>query len=345
MKKIFKTIIPSTLVGFFLYAYLFFSETGQLPLKSNHFPDIVFIIGVSNLLGFSIYYFNQFLFTIRYIKKRSFARILSGIILNYILILVVCSLCFRFYAFAYTKGLYSDFYEDHFSSVLRFYILSLVAVFLFVLIDFLIRSYQQFENAKVKAVQLAREQSELQLDAFKMQLSPHFLFNNLNTLSHLIYQNPETSEKYIRNLSKTYDYILKNSKLDLVQLEEELTFIKAYSYLLNIRFQDSLKISIDVDESKNTQLIPPLSLQLLVENAVKHNALSPKAELNIEVRLVNNYIQVKNNLLKTPVNLKSNKLGLKNLKRRYSFFTQELINIAENEYFTVRIPLIKSYGK
>jgi len=345
MKKILKTILPSTLIGFFLYVYLFFSKTGEFPLKTNHFPDIVFIIGVSNLLGFSIYYFNQFLCKQGYLRARNFARIFLGITFNYLIVVIISSLCFRFYAFAYTKGSYSEFYEEQVSSVLRFFILGFVVIFLFVLIDFLIRSYQQFEQAKVMAVQLAREQSELQLDAFKLQLSPHFLFNNLNTLSHLIYQNPQTTENYIRNLSKTYDYILKNSKLDLVQLNDELTFIKAYSYLLNIRFQDSLEISVDVDKSKSSRLIPPLSLQLLIENAVKHNVASPQEKLNIEIKLVNNYIQVKNNLLKKPTNLKSNKLGIKNLKRRYSFFTNELINIVVNEYFTVRVPLIKSYGK
>ncbi|NJO91201.1 MAG: histidine kinase [Chloroflexia bacterium] len=194
------------------------------------------------------------------------------------------------------------------------------------------------------SVQISREQSELQLDAFKMQLSPHFLFNNLNTLSHLIYQSPSTTEKYIRNLAKTYDYILKNSHLDLVPLQEEITFIKAYSYLLNIRFQDSLDISIEAGETETNYLLPPLSLQLLVENAVKHNAASPNEKLNVVLKLDKNYIEVKNNMLKPPKNLISSKVGLKNLKKRYSFFTEKLVEILINEYFIVRVPLIRKHG-
>jgi two-component system LytT family sensor kinase len=330
MKRFIKIIAASTFIGLFLYTYLFFSETGNYPVKQDNFPDLLFIIGVSNLAGFCLFYFNQFLCNSNYLKKRNFSRILFGIVLNFLLIILVCSLCFGFYSFAYTKFTYSEFYNMHAGAAVRFYILTFVTVFLFVLVDFSIRSFQQFQKAKVLSVQIAREQSELQLDAFKMQLSPHFLFNNLNTLSHLIYQNPSTTEKYIRNLTKTYDYILKNSHLDLVPLQEEIEFIKAYSFLLNIRFQDSLDISIEAEKAEASYLLPPLSLQLLVENAVKHNVASPNEKLKVELKLDKNYVEVKNNMLKSPKNLISSKLGLKNLKRRYSFFSEKLVEILIN---------------
>ena len=344
MKRYIKIIGTATFVSLFLYSYLFFSETGLLPLQKKSFPNLFFILGVGNLIGFCLFYFNHYLCSRNYFKKRNFSRILFSIILNFVLIIALSILCFAFYSFAYTKYTFSESYITLAGAPIRFYILAFVTVFLFVLVDFSIRSFQQFQQTTVASVQIAREQSELQLDAFKMQLSPHFLFNNLNTLSHLIYQNPATTENYIRNLSRTYDYISKNSQFDLVPVQEEIDFIKAYAYLLNIRFQDSLSISIEVEEKRANRFIPPLSLQLLVENAVKHNVATPKEKLNVELKQEGNYIEVKNNMLKSPNNLISSKLGLKNLKKRYSFFTNKLIEIIIDEAFIVRIPLIKSNG-
>ena len=114
-------------------------------------------------------------------------------------------------------------------------VIGFVLVFLFVIIDFSVRSYQKFSKISLNAVQSAREQSELQLEAFKSQLSPHYLFNNLNTISLLVYKDSELSEKYIRKLSQTYDYIIETNKKNLVKLCDELEFIKAYKYFTELK--------------------------------------------------------------------------------------------------------------
>lgn len=178
----------------------------------------------------------------------------------------------------------------------------------------------------------------------KNQLSPHFLFNSLNVLSSLINKNHEKADNFIFELSKLYRYILDNIDRPLVVNKDEVTFTKSFFEILKMRFGDkiNLKISLDNDVLEN-HCVPPMTLQLLIENAVKHNRISTENPLELEITKKNDkYILIKNNLHKKE-KVNSTKLGLKNLKFMYShLFHKEIIIIEDSVFFYAFIPLIKT---
>jgi two-component system LytT family sensor kinase len=151
----------------------------------------------------------------------------------------------------------------------KFFILIMVTGFIYKVIYTILFSYKQYAVTQIETVQNERKQLELQFEALKSQLSPHYLFNSLNTISSLIYNDPQTAEQFIRRLALTYQYILSTQQKKYVSLSEELDFVQSYYYLLRIRFQQSLTLEVNLPKSIMTSPIPPLTLQLLVENAVK----------------------------------------------------------------------------
>ncbi|MCB0557693.1 MAG: histidine kinase [Lewinellaceae bacterium] len=201
--------------------------------------------------------------------------------------------------------------------------------------------YDRWKRTIVEAEQLKRENIESQLEGLKSQVNPHFLFNSLNTLSYIIPEDPVKAVQFVQKLSKAYRYILEIRDKKLISLEEELNFLQAYLFLVQERFGDNLRADIQVsDEVLPTRLVP-LSLQILFENAVKHNIISEERPLHIELWVENNRLIVRNNLQRKRQALPSTNLGLQNIKNRYAFFSEEKVDVIETtEYFTVSIPLI-----
>ena len=162
---------------------------------------------------------------------------------------------------------------------------------------FISRSFLiEWRKAAIETEQLKTERYAQQYQSLKDQLNPHFLFNSLNVLSNLVYDNPDTASRFISQLSKIYRYVLDIQQEELVALERELEFAENYLSLQKIRFEDGLQYNIQIDKSK-TGFLPPLSLQLLLENAMKHNIASMANPLKIEITLDKNVLTVKNNLL------------------------------------------------
>ena len=188
-----------------------------------------------------------------------------------------------------------------------------------------------------------KENAEFQFESLRAQVNPHFLFNSLNTLSSLIYQDQQKAESFVRELSDVYRYILENKDRELVTLKKELEILNSYIYLILLRFEQNLSVIIDVRNSLDNILIAPLSLQMLVENATKHNIISKKKPLNVKIYTEDDYIVVSNNLQKKEIKNYSSKLGLANIKSRYGFLTDKRVEIVENsDEFLVKVPLIKS---
>jgi len=188
-----------------------------------------------------------------------------------------------------------------------------------------------------------KENAEFRFESLRAQVNPHFLFNSLNTLSSLVYQSKEKAASFIRELSDVYRYILENRDRELITLEKELEVLQSYVFLVHLRFEQNLSISIDVDSNKSNLLIAPLSLQMLVENATKHNVISKKKPLNVRIFTDNDYIIVENNLQQKEVKKYSSKLGLKNITNRYGFLTKRKLEIIEaDEKFIVKVPLIQN---
>jgi sensor histidine kinase YesM len=197
-------------------------------------------------------------------------------------------------------------------------------------------------QASLKREQKLREENLIfQNETLKNQINPHFLFNSLNTLSSLISTQPETAEKFISRLSSIYRYILENSQKNKVPLESELAFINDYFDLHRVRDEEKISLSIDTPGADRFEIIP-VSLQILIENAIKHNMAKRESPLRISIYIENRNIVVKNNLQKMSTQLKSTKFGLKNLAERIRLATGEALIIEEtNDYFIVKVPLIK----
>jgi two-component system LytT family sensor kinase len=202
--------------------------------------------------------------------------------------------------------------------------------------------YHRWKETIVEAEKLKRENVESQLEGLKSQVNPHFLFNSLNTLAYIIPEDPNKAVKFVQKLSKAYRYILEIQDVQLIALEEELHFLKAYNFLLKERFGDNLSIVVNAPQNTHRLHILPLSLQILFENAIKHNIISKEHPLHIELWVDDKSLCVRNNLQRKPQVIRSTKIGLQNIKNRYAYFTKEQVSIQEtDEYFMVCLPLIK----
>ena len=188
---------------------------------------------------------------------------------------------------------------------------------------------------------LREENLIFQNETLKSQVNPHFLFNSLNTVSSLIQSNPEKAEQFVNNLSSVYRYILENGQKDKVPLRSELELINRYFDLHRVRDEDKIVLSIDYSGVDNYQILP-VSLQILLENAIKHNIATRENSLNISVYFEDQYIVVKNNLQKKATQLKSTGIGLTNLAERVKLISgKDLIIEETNDSFIVKLPLLK----
>ncbi len=202
------------------------------------------------------------------------------------------------------------------------------------------KSSEAFQS---KAEQLERQKLISEIDLLRTQVNPHFLFNSLSILSSLVRVNPDLAEQFIDQLSKSYRYILEQKEQNLVSLRTELEFIKAYTFLLKIRFENKFDIENNIQEHElDYYTIAPLTLQLLVENAVKHNKMSKEEPLVISFTIINHQLIVRNKLRTRSTHSKSTGIGLKNIKDRYALLSKEPVLSGEFEdYFIVQIPLLK----
>lgn len=202
--------------------------------------------------------------------------------------------------------------------------------------------FSELQIKKNELLQLQKENLQSQFEMLKNQVNPHFLFNSLNVLTSLISVEPELAEKFTGQLSKVYRYVLEHRSDDLVKLQTELEFLQSYTFLLMIRFGDKLEVHYNVDQSWYERKLPPLSLQILIENAIKHNTFTNRSPLIIDIFVdENNDLNVINNFQKRDQNMESTGLGLINIANRYSYFTDRKTFFGiENERFVARIPLL-----
>jgi len=203
--------------------------------------------------------------------------------------------------------------------------------------------FTQWQKTTVEAEILKKENLQTRLDSLKTQINPHFLFNSLGTLSSLIEEDAVKAQRFVNDMSSVYRYLLETSENSLTTLQNELDFIKAYTQMLQTRFAEGLRISLNIDAQLLAYHLPALTLQVLIENAVKHNTILINAPLHIEVYTGgNNQLTVKNNLQKKTSPVISHHLGLKNISAKYKLLGQPDIEIeTTKEYFIVRVALIK----
>ncbi len=203
--------------------------------------------------------------------------------------------------------------------------------------------FRHWKNSLVEIEKYRAESLQAQLQNLKNQINPHFLFNNLSVLSSLVYKDADKSVEFIDQLSKVYRYLLDNQNSELVSVEQELVFIQSYIYLLKIRFDKNLDIKTEIDKEDLPGLIPPMALQILLENAIKHNESSSDHPLNIIIGSEDGKLVVSNNLQLRPQHESGSQTGLQNIRARYKFFTERQVEVIQNtQSFIVKIPLLSS---
>lgn len=202
--------------------------------------------------------------------------------------------------------------------------------------------YEHTRNVERKADQMQKELLISKYESLKNQVNPHFLFNSFSVLTSLIQQDKDLATDFLTQLSKMYRYMLENKESQLVSLDQEIDFLNSFIFLLKTRHEDNIKIDLDINLNRSEFYIPTLSLQMLIENAVKHNKFSAEDPLRIEVyNEGSDYLVIRNKVNKKNVAESTTKVGLENIKKRYDYQSENKVVIAyDNEHFTVKLPRI-----
>lgn len=200
---------------------------------------------------------------------------------------------------------------------------------------------QEAMELKVRALELKEIAMQAELQSLKLQLDPHFMFNNFSVLSELIAEDKATAIVFLENISRVYRYMILNLNKHIIQLADEIKFVEAYIYLIKIRLGDLVCINIDVSARALLKGIPPITLQLLIENAIKHNIATEDSPLHISIGIEGDRLQVVNSLQRISYNIPSAGIGLENISNRYRILSGRLPEITEtSEVFLVSLPLL-----
>ena len=242
------------------------------------------------------------------------------------------------------KGDFDDFLNDENAG--SYYTFGLLITLFISLIFHIIFFYKTLSEKKVEEQTIVAKTETAKFESLKSQIDPHFLFNSLNVLTSLIGESPKQAERFTTKLSQVYRYVLEQKNKDIVSLDEELRFAKTYMELLKMRFEDALTYDIPEKSSNPDYKIIPLSLQLLLENTIKHNAVSEENPLKVEIKEDNGYLVVTNNYNPKTSLDKGTKVGLKNIEDRYKLITLKRVAIENTgKEFRVALPLLSQQMK
>jgi sensor histidine kinase YesM len=200
--------------------------------------------------------------------------------------------------------------------------------------------FKSWRQAAVNEEKLKREKLAIEYEALKNQVNPHFLFNSLSALSSLVYKDQQKAVIFIREFSNVFRYVLESREKEIVDFSTENKLLRSVSYLYRIRYEDALEINIDISDSTDKYIIP-MGLQMLLENAIKHNAISEKNPLIVRITEEDGYVVVKNNLQPKKSEIVSNKIGLENIRKRYKYLSDKDVLVeVSGEEFRVKIPVL-----
>lgn len=290
---------------------------------------------------FSLYASNMFLFwklDSYFEDKFSVKRLTLGFIGSFLVSLAVIFLMHLFEEVVYNKNSFDYFLANEKPSS---YLASIIITFFVTLSIYTIFFYKAYNENKVKEQKIIAGTANAKFESLKNQIDPHFLFNSLNVLSSLIEENPDNAQRFTISLSKIYRYVLEQKDKELVSVEEELAFAKTYMNLLKMRFENSLFYELPTTAINSDAKVVPLSLQLLLENTVKHNVVSEQRPLHIRIYVEGDYLAVQNDYQKKEVLQERQGVGLQNIVNRYGIITNRKVLIIQNEKtFTVKIPLL-----
>lgn len=332
----FVTCIKMTVIFGIIFSFIF---------RQNTLEGIAWSFIISGMysfgLGFGNGFINNFLSTkwdwIEQTNTRIWAGIITAILytvpvvlgINYVVFIIV------------NENDPAYFFEGNFLWIHLFYILLSLSVSTFLHARGFMINWKLAMSKKSTKQEIVAKTETAKFESLKNQLDPHFLFNSLNVLTSLIGENPNQAEKFTTKLSKVYRYVLEQRNKDLVPVHEELNFAKTYMQLLGMRFEDAIEFNIPDNISNSELKIVPLSLQLLLENAVKHNVVSSSKPLIVTIYEENNYLIIENNINPKEAIGKSTKVGLQNIADRYGLITEQNVLIEnDNKIFKVSLPLL-----
>ncbi len=296
----------------------------------------------TSLYGYTLYYANAIIFiklddiyqTDRFLKT----RIIIGFALSFLVSVLVIFLLRIIEDVAIEGKSIQTFLADENPSN---YVLSIIITFVVTLGIHAFYFYKAYQENKLKEQKIIAGTASAQFESLKNQIDPHFLFNSLNVLSSLIEENPESAQRFTTSLSKVYRYVLEQKDKELVSVEEELKFAKTYMNLLKMRFENSITFEIPEGFDNEEAKVVPLSLQLLLENCIKHNIVSEAKPLHIKISIENNQLVVTNNLQKKEVLSDRKGVGLQNIVNRYAILTKRNVLVEENEKeFKIFLPIL-----
>lgn len=288
------------------------------------------------LVAYTVSFFNELLN--RYLDWRNTGiRLLVGTIANGALSMALVSLAILCHNQWFDRSRTELF---PMKTVLELAILIAVVSLVYNIIYFAFYSYNHYSKLQLAELRMERRQAELQLATLKTQLSPHFLFNCINSLSVLFHDRTQKAETFIRSMAGTYQYALQHHSRSLVTLDEEMQFVQSYVFLLKTRFGEAFHLKTTIDADHLTSKIPPLTLQLLVENAVNHNLVHTGQPMIVHIYSDRKNLVVMNNKVPKKMGFKSSGIGLKNIVERYRLLSKSTIAIADGDNFKVTLPIL-----
>ena len=341
MKFTFKELLRSLGIGLIIFLIIILLNLvygGELVFDSHLGIRFLYTILYSVSLGYS----NQLVFIYLdkiFVNERfSLKRMLVGFVSSFIVTLFVIFLL-RIFQDVVIEG--NSFAQYWANETLANYVFAIVMTFIILLCFYAFYIYKAYSDSKVKEQKIIAGTASAQFESLKNQIDPHFLFNSLNVLSSLIEENPDNAQRFTTSLSKIYRYVLEQKDKELVSVSEELTFAKTYMNLLKMRFENSITYDIPTDFNNEDAKVVPLSLQLLLENTIKHNVVSEQKPLYIKIYIENNYLIVENNLQKKEVLQDRRGVGLQNIVNRYGLISERKMLIEESAtFFKVKIPIL-----
>lgn len=336
-KRVLITFVIGTvifIIGSFIHNGFAYKSINDLLVNFSFYQLYSFVLGFSNIMFF------EYLDKVKWAEHKviNVKRIIIGflgaiVITMFGLFLLRMSTAIVYDGIPFDAFISNESYKN--------YTFGLWITLTLIVIFHVIYFYNKYNQKKVKDSQIVAKVESAKYESLKSQLDPHFLFNSLNVLTSLIGENPNQAEKFTTKLSKVYRYVLEQKNKDLIPLEDELKFAKSYMELLKMRFEDAIHFSIPESVSDPELKIVPLSLQLLLENAVKHNVITSEDPLEIRIIEEEGYLTVENNFNPKASLEKGTKVGLKNINQRYGLITKEkVILIHNNKIFKVKLPLL-----
>ena len=271
--------------------------------------------------------------------KKPFKRLVVSVLLELITIIVILLIVNFIYIILIRHQDITSFYLQTYKGL--FYAIGITTAGIIIANSFLF--FRSWRQSAINEEKIKREKLAFEYEALKNQVNPHFLFNNLTALTSLVYKDQKKAENFIRQFANVFRYTLEYSNKELVDLSTERNLIESIKYLYHIRHENELLITINLPDSKEKYIVP-MALQMLLENAIKHNIISRDKPLKVEIEENGEYISVINNLQPKILMADSNKVGLKNIQERYKYLSdKEIIINKTDKWFTVKIPVLNQY--